>query len=280
MAEMGAVSRDDLLDLAARQLAAAGEPAPRREAGRLWRDLVSESVLGPPEVGADAATDYLAGVARRAAGEPLAHVTGWTGFRHLRLRTDARALIPRPETEGLVELALQQVRVGVAADIGTGTGAIALALAMEGAFDEVIGIDRSADALALARENGAETGYTVTWLAGDLVAPLQGRAVDLVVSNPPYLTTDEVAHLDPSVAAWEPHEALDGGPDGLDPYRRLFADVPGVLREGGWLALELDARRARETAALAEAAGWQDVTLHDDLFGRARYLLARREMGR
>lgn len=280
MAEAALTTREALWTVATTMLRDAGLAEPRREALRIARDLD-----GPD--GANALTDaremveprfaarYLAAVERRAAGEPLAHVTGWTGFRHLTLATDRRALIPRPETEGLVELALSRARTGVAVDVGTGTGAIALSLVHEGAYTEVIGIDLSPDALQLARENATRTGLTVTWLAGDLLAPLGGRMVDLIVSNPPYLTEAEHASLESAVRDWEPAAALLAGDDGLQPYRRLFADAPRVLTPGGWLLLEVDARRARETAALA-TAGWRDVAILDDLFGRARYLVARR----
>src|SRR5665213_2977279 len=140
----------DLLEGATGRLRDGAVPEPRHEALRIWADL---SRLNPAEVllrSRRAATPeeirrFDEAVARHAAGEPLAYVTGWTGFRHLTLSADRRALIPRPETEGLVEAALERVSTGVAADVGTGTGAIALALRAEGAFDEVVGVDLSAE---------------------------------------------------------------------------------------------------------------------------------------
>ncbi len=269
-------------DLFAEAVAAfrdAGFAEPRREAIRLWSDLAgvtaaSAGLRTAEPVEAASARRLTDAVRRRIDGEPLAYVTGWTGFRRLTLRCDRRALIPRPETEGLVEAALARVRSGVAADIGTGTGAIALALADEGDFDQVIGIDISPDALALARSNGAATGQPVVWLDGDLLAPLAGRSVDLLVSNPPYLTQAEHDTLDRSVRDYEPALALVGGEDGQSVLRRLLHESRALVKSGGWIALEIDCRRAADTAALATAAGWQHVSVLDDLFGRARYLLA------
>lgn len=277
MSEQRLVDRAALLEEGAGILRAAGIPEPRREAIRLERKANVEPLLVSPAIGAEEARGYLAGVARRACGEPLEYVTGWTGFRHLVVGCDRRALIPRPETEGLVDLALAKVSSGVVADIGTGTGVIALSLAREGEFSEVIGTDISSAALELAGSNGARLGLEVTWLEGDLIEPLGGRTLDLVVANPPYIARAEMAELDGSVRDWEPELALLSGEDGLDMMRRLLTDVPRVLVPGGWLALEIDARRAESTAAIARQNGWRDVTIHDDLFGRARYLMARRE---
>jgi release factor glutamine methyltransferase len=260
-------------------LADAGIEDSRREALRLWSDLSlpgSYLLDRDAPVQADIAAQYLQAVARRAAGEPMAYVSGWTGFRHLTLRCDHRALIPRPETEGLVELALSRIATGVAVDVGTGTGAIAIALAQEGKFAEVIGVDISTDALALARENGSTAGATVTWVEGDLIAPLAGRRVDLVVSNPPYLSAAEYDTLPSSVRDYEPAIALRSGEDGLAATRRLLDEVPAILAPGGWIAIEIDCRRAAATALVARERGWRDVVIGDDLFGRARYLLARR----
>lgn len=263
-------------------LAAAGIPEPRREAIRLWSDLArTPSARAMLErsapVEASAAERFLAAVGRRTAGEPIAYVTGWTGFRHLELACDRRALIPRPETEELVGRALALVSHGVVADIGTGTGAIALALATEGEYDRVIATDLSPDALALAAENGARLGVSIDWRQGDLLAPLAGEQVDLLVSNPPYLTEAELAALDPAVAAWEPHLALASGEDGLDAVRRLLDGGRFVVRSGGWLALELDCHRAPLVASLAESLGWHAVGIHQDLFGRDRFCTARWE---
>lgn len=269
-----------LLESAGQLLAAGGVPEARREAIRIWTDLNRMSAAATvtargESVGSDRAVAYRAAVGRRAAGEPLAYVTGWTGFRRLELASDARALIPRPETEGLVELALARVRQGCAADIGTGTGAIALALADEGAFGSLVGVDLAPEALALAQSNGLRLGLAVEWMEGDLVAPLAGRQFDLIVSNPPYLTDAEYAELDPSVRDYEPREALRSGVDGLTATRRLLDEGRAVMAPDGWMALEVDSRRAATTAALAEGFGWRDVTVLDDLFGRARYVLAR-----
>lgn len=259
----------------------AGVVDPRRTALRLWSDLAdmpavvaARSVAEP--VAPELAGRFIDGVHRHAAGEPVAYITGWTGFRRLVLRCDRRALIPRPETEGLVDAALARVRRGVAADIGTGTGAIALALSDEGDFDEVLGVDVSPGALDLAGSNAAVARRPMTWRQGDLLAPLAGRRVDLLVSNPPYLTQAEYDSLDRSVRDYEPRLALVGGDDGQRFVRRLLLEGRSVLVPGGWIALEVDCRRAAECGGIASSAGWEDVTVLDDLFGRARYLLARR----
>jgi release factor glutamine methyltransferase len=217
-------------------------------------------------------------IERRAGGEPLCHVTGRAGFRYLSLRSDGRALIPRPETEGLVELLLQRVRSGVIADIGTGSGCIALSLAMEGAFNRILAVDCSGDALALARLNAevVKGKCPIELVRADLCGPLRPGAFDALISNPPYLTVNEYASLDQSVRDWEPAVALESGADGMEATARLLDEGRVVLRPGGWLALEVDCSRALVAARRAAELGWQDLTVHMDLFGRERYLLARR----
>jgi release factor glutamine methyltransferase len=263
------------------RLARARLPKPRLEALRIWADLnqtePAEAVLARHlSVEAPVAARYQEAIARRTAGEPLAHVTGWSGFRQLSLRSDSRALIPRPETEGLVELLLARVREGRVADIGTGSGCIALSLALEGSFAEVVGVDCSSDALELAAENRELVGARMELIRGDLCSALQAGAFDALISNPPYLTAAEYAGVDPSVRNWEPAVALESGEDGLETTARLLAEGQRVLRIGGWVALELDCTRAQATAQIASALGWEDVGIQVDLFGRERYLLARR----
>lgn len=266
------------------RLAEIGNPEPRRQALRIWSELnplVSPGVLRPElVVGAAETAAYQNAIERRASGEPLAHVTGISGFRHLTLRTDARALIPRPETEGLVDLLLERVRCGQVVDVGTGTGCIALSLAEEGDFSEIVGIDCSKNALALATENTEEAGLPVALVLGDLCAPIGSQAIDALISNPPYLTAGEYAHLDSSVRHWEPTIALESGPEGLTATKRLLDDGRRVLRPGGWLGLEVDCTRAGLAARLATELGWEEVGIHMDLFGRERYLFARRSTTR
>jgi release factor glutamine methyltransferase len=275
------LSRRSLIAEATAALSAAGVAGPRREALRLWSELRGTSpaeVLLDGEAVADAMTvsALRSAVGRRVEGEPLAHVAGRIGFRHLTLLSDRRALIPRPETEGLVDLLLARVRTGRVADIGTGSGCLALSLATEGGFGQVSAVDLSSAALALAAANRAALTARVDFVRGDLCEPLRSGCFDAVVSNPPYLTEAEYAALDPSVKRWEPAPALVSGPDGLHATGRLLREVPRILRPGGWLALEVDCTRAAIVAAEAGALGWVDIAIHADLFGRERYLLARR----
>jgi release factor glutamine methyltransferase len=145
---------------------------------------------------------------------------------------------------------------------------------VEGGFDQVIGIDLSADALALAAENRPLVDRPVDLVRGDLCGPLADAGVDALVSNPPYLTAAEYEALDPSVRDWEPPKALESGPDGLDATRRSWTRAPVVARRV--IALEVDCTRAERCAALAVGLGWGEVAIERDLFGRERYLLARR----
>ena len=279
MVSEAGTSRGALLATAADLLDGA-EGGSRREAHRVWVGLFDNpaTALVPSDapIEHDRAEAFLDAVRRRAAGEPLAHVTGRAGFRHLTLASDRRALIPRPETEGLVELVLARAPAGRVADVGTGSGCIALSLAAEGSYEQVIGLDISADALDLARENRALTGAHMALVRGDLCAPLAAGSLDALVSNPPYLTAAEHTALDESVRNWEPALALSGGADGMAVISRLLEAGRTVLRPGGWLALEIDCARAAHCARRAGALGWSDVAIHADLFGRERYLLARR----
>ncbi len=282
MRSEGPVAIGGLIEAAAARLRAAGVTKPRREAHRLWawvsRTSPGEAYLARERsTGEELAQEFERTVARRVAGEPLAYVLGSAGFRHLTLRSDRRALIPRPETEGLIDLALQRVRTGRAIDLGTGSGCIALALAQEGRFGEVVAVDSSPEALALAGENAALTGLRIRLVESDLGAALRGERFDLLVANPPYLTDREYDGLDPSVKAWEPRAALASGADGLEITRRILDEGRALVAPEGWLGMELDSTRSEAAAGLARTLGWREIAVHDDLFGRPRYLVARRE---
>jgi len=275
-------SLGDLVARVAGTLARAGVPDARREARQLVA-AVSHRSPGDLLLRADDPADpSLVGscdalALRRAGGEPLAYLSGWAGFRNLLLQVDRRVLIPRPETEGLVELVLRAVPAGRVADIGTGSGCIALSLAQEGDYGQVVGVERSAAALRVARANADRLRLPVTWLRGDLAGALAPGSCDAVVSNPPYLTQGELDRLDGSVRDWEPHEALVSGADGLEAIRRLVREAHLAVVPGGLLALEVDSSRAADVAALARRSGWTDVAVMEDLFGRDRFVTARRE---
>jgi release factor glutamine methyltransferase len=276
-----AVALGALIDEGAERLRRSGANQPRRQAVRIWTELghrdPAEFLLerGRP-VDIAEAVRFQEAISRRVHGEPLPHVTRSSGFRGLTLVSDARALIPRPETEGLVDLLLQRVRNGRVADIGTGSGCIALSLALEGAYDEIMAIDRSADALALARLNRESVAARVSLVQADLCAPLGHGKLDALISNPPYLTVAEYSSLESSVRDWEPAMALVSGEDGMVATTRLLDEGRDVVRAGGWLALEVDCSRAAAAARQASAFGWGEVSVHMDLFGRERYLLAQR----
>jgi release factor glutamine methyltransferase len=214
-------------------------------------------------------------VARRSRREPLQYVLGEWGFRRLTLTVDRRALIPRPETEVVVERCLALLD-GAAAprvlDVGTGSGAIALSIAHEHPGARVTGIDVSRDALALAGENASRTGVDVELLAHDLFEGLPAGPWELVVSNPPYVPAEEVAGLAPEVSAWEPHAAIASAGQ-TQAVARAAVDV---LSPGGALVLETHWRGAEEAASLLSTHGFSDIVVTRDLAGHERVVEGRR----
>jgi len=221
---------------------------------------------------------------RRAKGAPMQYAAGQAAFRHLTLDVDERVLIPRPETERLVDLVLERLRGvpgGILVDVGTGSGAIALALASEGRADQVIGTDISLDALAVARANVVRCAQVlrtpVELRAGSLLAGVPERPLRAVVSNPPYISWNERDALPASVRDWEPAVALYSDGDGMDMTARLVRDAGAALERSGILALEVDVRRASLVAELVATDGAYDqVQVVLDLTGRERFVVARR----
>jgi release factor glutamine methyltransferase len=225
-------------------------------------------------------------VARRAAGEPLQYVLGRWGFRQLDLLVDRRVLIPRPETEQVVSVALAELgRLGpepIVVDLGTGSGAIALSIAAEAKPGAVWATDASAEALAIARANlvglGGSRAAKVRLEVGSwwdaLPTDLRGR-VSLVVSNPPYVTTAEMATLPPVVGEWEPRSALEAGPTGLEAIEVIVAGAADWLRRPGAVVVELAPHQAAAAEAVAHGAGFDETRVEKDLAGRERALVAR-----
>jgi release factor glutamine methyltransferase len=268
-------------------LAGAGIAAADLEARLLLRQAAGLGAAALAARGADpldgaAAAAFDALLARRLQRVPLAYLAGEREFWSLRLAVDARVLVPRPETETLVEAALALLGPGArVADVGTGSGAIVIALAAELRDADFLAVDSSAGALAVARANAAAHGVAgrIAFLEGDLLEPLaaHGRGLDALVSNPPYIPTAEIAGLEPEVRDHEPRAALDGGPDGLALIGRLVAGAPALLRAGGWLVLEIGAGQAPAVRARLAAAGAYDrVETRRDLAGIERVVAARR----
>ncbi|HGM6773199.1 peptide chain release factor N(5)-glutamine methyltransferase [Stenotrophomonas sp. PSU-St15] len=220
-------------------------------------------------------------LARRAAGEPVAYLTGRRGFWTLDLRVDAATLIPRPETELLVELALERLpsdRPLSVADLGTGSGAIALALASERPLAQVLATDASPGALAMAARNAAHHELrNVRFAEGgqDWYAPLQGARFALIASNPPYIASED-PHLQQGDLRFEPASALASGIDGLDDIRRIVAGAPEHLQPAGWLLIEHGWDQGAAIRTLFDAAGFADVQTQQDLEQRDRVTLGRR----
>ena len=218
-------------------------------------------------------------VARRAAREPMAFITGNQGFWSFALECTPDTLIPRPDSESLVEAALAAFPMGgvnAVLDLGTGTGCLLLAVLQEFPAAWGLGIDRSPAAAALAARNARRTGLTgrACMLCGDWAAAVAGR-FDLILANPPYIESDTIVDLMPEVANHEPRAALDGGPDGLAAYRALLPEFPRLLAPGGVAIVEIGAGQDLEVAALARAAGARSVALRPDLGGIARAAVLR-----
>ncbi len=241
----------------------------------LWARAVREF---PPE-----AIGRLAAVADRlCAHVPLQYALGNTEFRSRVFACDPRALIPRPETEELVGYVLDDAALWArpsprVADVGTGSGCIAVTLAAERPCAQIFATDASAEALALARENARRHGVEsrIGWRWGDWLAGFASGSLDAVVSNPPYVPTAQIATLERQIREHEPRAALDGGPDGLAGIRRLVAQARSVLTPAGRLFLEIGENQGREVAALLNSAGFADVAIHRDAFGRDRFATAR-----
>ena len=234
---------------------------------------------GDDELDEAGAAAFDALLARRRDGMPVAYLTGRRGFWRFDLNVGPATLIPRPETELLVELALERMpsdRPLRVADLGTGTGAIALALAFERPGAEVIATDASDTALEVAAGNAVRLGVgNVTFRHGDWLAPLAGERFDLIASNPPYIA-DSDAHLGEGDLRFEPRSALASGADGLDAIRRIAADAPAHLAPGGWLLLEHGWDQGAAVRALLGAAGLVEVATVRDLEQRDRISLGQR----
>jgi release factor glutamine methyltransferase len=246
---------------------------------RFWPATSADQAMSPAdaEAGMDAAR-------RRATGMPIQYAAGRAAFRHMTLDVDARVLVPRPETEQLVEHVLAMTgdrRGGTVVDVGTGSGAIALALASEGRFERVIGTDVSQDALAVARTNAATFANrccaAVEFRHGSLLGPVPETRLAAVVSNPPYIAFSEAAALPASVRDWEPAVALFAGDNGMAVIAQLIREAAPLLAPAALLALEVDSRRAAVAAGLVLSHGaYVDVRILRDLTGRERFVVARR----
>ncbi len=240
---------------------------------RAWLFAHGDAALADADASA-----FEALLARRIAGEPVAYLVGHRGFWTFDLQVSPATLIPRPETERLVELALERLpadRPLRIADLGTGTGAIALSLASERPQAHVIATDFSADALAVARANGVSNAVAnVEFRHGSWWAPLQGERFHLVASNPPYIA-DGDAHLVQGDLRFEPPTALSSGADGLEAIREIVGDASTHLMPGGWLLLEHGWDQGAAIRALMTAAGFVDVATETDLEQRDRVTLGR-----
>jgi release factor glutamine methyltransferase len=258
-----------------------------RALGATRAELLSEPARA---LSADEAAAFEALLDRRLAREPVAYILGHRAFRTIDLEVTPAVLIPRPETETLVEVALEALAATpiagpdpddepLAVDVGTGSGCIALALAAEDPFVRVVATDVDPGALAVARGNASRLGLArrVEFVLSDLFADVGERPFDLVVSNPPYVPADEYVALEPNVRDYEPRIALYGGVDGLDFYRRLVPGAALLLRPGGTLAVEVGAGQADAVAAILDAAGaYETAQRRDDLAGVPRVVYSRR----
>lgn len=230
-------------------------------------------------VSRDISARALASAEKRSHGAPIQYCAGLAAFRNLTLNVDSRVLIPRPETELLVDHVLSRVSTGIAIDICTGSGAIAIALATEGNYAGIIATDISPDALEVARGNAkrydAKIKPKIEFLQGSSITPVASRRANVVVSNPPYIAFSELFTLDESVRDWEPAVALLAGDNGMAVIAQIIDAAAAILETGGLLALEVDSRRASIAAELAAAKGlYCDISTLPDLTGRDRFVLA------
>jgi release factor glutamine methyltransferase len=267
----------EVLGAATATLTAAGADSPRLDAELLLAHALETTrtrVHMDPEraLSDDESERFAKLLARRIDREPVAYILGTRGFRHIELAVDRRVLVPRPETELLVEVALGLPHGARVVDVGTGSGAVALALRQERPDLDVIATDVSHDALAVAQENANRLGLDVAFAQGDLLEPVDGP-LDAVLSNPPYVRETERQTLEPEVTTHEPQGALFAGADGLDVLRRL---VPQAAARARFAAFELGAGQAGTVAEMLRDAGMTRTTVHRDLAGWERVVVGER----
>lgn len=237
--------------------------------------IESERALNDTELGL-----YRSLIQRRRTGEPIAYILGRREFYGLSIAVDRRALVPRPDTETLVEVALERTRsrsmYGRALDLCTGTGCVAVAFARSRPTWRVLASDVSSDAAGLAWENARRHGVTFSLgvVEGDLFAPVAGQRFELVTANPPYIPSAELAELAPDIRDFEPRLALDGGPDGLDVVRAVIRGALSHLEREGVLAVEIGYGQAASVRALFEQAGFRDIDVRRDYGGVERVVSA------
>ena len=278
--QTGVLSARRLVQDAVEELEGAGIPEAKASAEVLLAELLgvrrSELALLKEPVTGKQAELYEAWISRRKKRETVQRILGYAYFRNLRLELDEHTLIPRTDTESVVDAALEAVdRRGGSCrilDLGTGTGAIAVSIAQERPSCDVHATDSSEGALKIARRNAQRSGVAIRFHRADLVSGLDGllRSVEVLVSNPPYVRRADIPKLAPEVRDWDPHVALDGGPDGLNFYRRIFAESSPLLAERADVVLEVGDDQAEAVLELGRCAGYDILGTHQDLTGTRR----------
>jgi release factor glutamine methyltransferase len=277
----------DAARTAVRELRDAGVPEPEASAEVLLSELIGirrgEIPLHRQPLTEKQARLYAGWIGRRANREPVQRILGYAYFRNLVLRLNDGTLIPRPDTESVVDAALERLDArggaGVVLDVGTGSGAIAISIAQERPRATVHAADVSTQALEAAGHNASENGAPVRFYQADLFAGLEflEGGVDLLVSNPPYIEAGALERLAPEVRVWDPRPALDGGRDGLIFYRRIFDGAPPLLKAGADVVLEVGDGQGADVLELGAGAGFVPLGLHEDLAGTPRAALLRWE---
>jgi release factor glutamine methyltransferase len=271
----------------AEKLERAGVPEPEASAEVLLSELLGirrgELILYDVPLTEEQASLYEAWISRRLRREPVQRILGYAHFRDLTLVLNDETLIPRPDSESVVEAVLERIdergRPCRVLDLGTGSGAIAISIAKERRSCEVHATDTSEAALEIASRNAARATARVHFHLADVASGLEflANGVDLLVSNPPYVKRGEIPNLAPEVRDWDPTSALDGGLDGLSYYRRIFAETPPLLRDGADVVLEVGDGQAEAVLNLGSRAGFLPLGIRRDLAGTPRAVLLRRE---
>ncbi|HPF22821.1 MAG TPA: peptide chain release factor N(5)-glutamine methyltransferase [Hyphomonas sp.] len=277
---------DQLIRSAAQRFREAGIESPQQNAILLMLEAFGGTRAGLISAGASPVPEaveaaFLAAVERRAAREPLQHIMGSTEFYGLEIRSDARALIPRPDSETIIDAALALTSPdydGLIADLGTGTGCLLAALLDRRPKAAGIGVEASADAASLARENIEALGLSdrATVFDGSWTDWAGWREAGLIVSNPPYIASAEIPALDPEVRDHDPHAALDGGPDGLDAYREIVSLAARSMKPGAWLVFEIGHDQREAVSCLLQEADFAGIGAAKDLGGNDRAVWAQK----